>query len=193
MPPGWVHYKYWKRGMYIIPPLSIIFLIGVVSAGFTWQEFLPYVLWTNFHYFMGRYIDPDLDVLSFTAADNRMIRELGPVGLALSAYWTVYAWLMFAIVKMFGRAHPKYGAHRSQLTHTFFPGTMIRIVFFNAPLYAMITGFEFLSSRMVMASLYAPAIPYIVGQIIGLGLADTLHIHLDKTRKYNEFPTFAPR
>lgn len=170
---GQTHYHYWRYGFITVMVVTALVAVAARIFGFYTDDLWWTLNFINFNYFITRWIDPDLDQLSFTSADNRMIRELKIIGVIFAFYWTLYAFLLFVIIWSLRRAHPWYGAHRSYLSHSYF-GTFVRIVWFNLPLWKIIE--------------YLPAIPmthvyqYLIGQVISFVIADTIHYAVDNRR-----------
>jgi len=128
MPSGQVHIKAWRKVKFV-PPVFFTLGIGLLMMSAQWYEVwirlgILYIS-LNYHWILCRYIDPDLDQLGVTAAEGRMIRELRWVGFFFSAYWTLYAYAINLLDSSI-KKEPKLSAHRSWLTHTLFPGTVLR-------------------------------------------------------------------
>jgi len=107
MPDGQTHLKIWTAAWSVALPVAALTLIAgepVIAAGIT------------IGYGLGRYLDPDLDVMGTAGGDGRMVNELPIVGLLLYGYWSVYGAVF--------RRH-----HRSKWTHGPFISTAIRFVY----------------------------------------------------------------
>lgn len=178
---GQIHFKWWKRGVFILPLLSIVWLIVVAATGYDTVDLWPYIIWANINYFITRYIDPDLDQLSFTSADNRMVRELWILGMMFAGYWTFYAFCLFVIAKLGGFAHPWMGAHRTFLSHSVPFGTIVRMLFFNAPIVVLIALIDRGLGIKLLDTNFSPqiVIPYISAQFVAFSVADTIHLKVD--------------
>lgn len=178
---GQIHFKWLKRGFWLIPSLSIAWIFVVMTAGYLPDELYPYIIWAHFNYFITRYIDPDLDQLSMTSADNRMVREIWILGIAFAGYWTLYAFILFAIAKTFGFAHPWLGAHRTWLSHSVPIGTIGRILFFNFPLICLGVAAENVNHIVSLNWDYTMSfvIPYIASQFVVWCIADSIHLKVD--------------
>lgn len=168
---GAEHHAAWKRGWIIIPILSVSLMFSLMFIGWPVSTASQIPLWMHIFYFIGRYLGPDQDQLSSTSGDNRMYRELGIFGLLAGFWWTCYAYLMFMIARLGGFAHPWYGAHGTWLTHSIFPGTVIRWIWFNIPIVFVIWLIKWLPSTDVI-------IPYIIGSFLPMCISDGIHIYI---------------
>jgi len=158
MPDGKTHRKIHGR----------CWLLPIVSAGLLYRYVLPETfgsvimsLFIPVGYWLGRYIDPDLDLPRQTAAEKlwRKTIILTPILL----WWWLYAVLAKAA-----------GGHRSFLTHAPFISTAIRFVWILAPfiIIAYLSGlFTTKFSDLSLALL--------AGIYLGLGVADTVHTLAD--------------
>lgn len=145
MPSGKVHYKLWKR-------YSFLAIAAALVTGFLTED-VVIGIFVLVGYFVGRWFDPDLDQISITAAEGRLMREIPLIGSLIVAYFVPYAYIMRI-----------FGGHRSFMTH--FPGfsTAVRI------LWAMIPW-------MALAWYFQKPIPFeiLIGIFIGLTIADLIH------------------
>lgn len=189
MPDGATHHKYWR--LYLIPVIGVSTALAVVGS--TWcilyrndpllaSYILEFWLWFNVWYLSGRYVDPDWDQKGQTAAEGRATRELDLLGVLLFGYSSFYAALMDYLARklkikgMFG------GSHRSELTHSFV-GTFIRSVMVDMPLvYLLQLAYVLSGERFMIDSL--DLIIFLLAQLAGMGLADAIHVQLD--RKHGE-------
>ncbi len=178
---GAIHHLWWRRGYIIIAVICglLMMISSMVNAFYDGVLFsaLQVCIWMHIFYMIGRWIGPDSDQLMMTSGDNRMVRELGIFGIVFGFWWTMYAYLMFAIAKLGGFAHPWYGAHRSWLTHSILPGTAIRLAWFNVPIFIL-----FLAIYKVYE--WHPGIqfviPYCTGSAWAFIVADQIHLLVDK-------------
>lgn len=170
---GPTHYYWWRYGAITVMVVTLLVAVILVCSGLI-QHVWQVLVWVNINYFITRWIDPDLDQIGMTSADNRMVRELKIIGLVFAFYWTVYAFLIFAIVWMLGRAHPWYQGHRSFLSHSYL-GTFGRIIWFNIPVYKTLEIFSIMPYDWTV-------IQYLIGQVIAFVIADTIHYLVDKRR-----------
>lgn len=113
MPPGWVHNRVRKK----MAPATLA-LAGIAGAGFLISP-IAFAAGAVVGVPLGAIVDPDLDQISITAAEGRMMRTIGPLALPWLAFWGLYA--AFPLFK-----------HRSFWTHYPVVSTFIRIVFFAA-------------------------------------------------------------
>lgn len=158
----------------------LVFSLALKLGNWFFASFVSQIYWwTVVHYFWASlYIDPDLDQLGVTQADGRQMR-LGVIGYFFFAYWTFYAAMMAMICHVFKIKGSFGSAHRSKLTHSVFPGTFIRVMFLDVPILFIVA----LVNAYVTIPLYFwlfNAVPLVVGQLIGLGVADYIHIWLDE-------------
>lgn len=152
MPDGVTHYKIYKRGTPL--PVAVAFF-----SFFVFRDYAP-PLGILVGYFIGRWIDPDLDQMGATAAEGRMVNELPIVGWFFYGWWSIYGSIF--------RRH-----HRSFWTH--YPGvsTIIRLAwgFWWTPLLVYFgwvrNGWD--------TSLFL----LMVGVFIGQTIADALHYIAD--------------
>ena len=107
MPDGRTHHVIWGRAWPVV--------LGTVGVLLVIQEY-ELAAGITLGYGLGRYLDPDLDVMGTTGGDARMVNELPVLGLLLYGYWSVYG--------AFFRRH-----HRSKWTHSPFISTAIRFVY----------------------------------------------------------------
>ncbi len=184
-PAGVVHQHYHRKWMLPFFTVSTV-LAGALAIylaetnNFSLASYiLEFWVWTNFWYYAGKILDPDLDLIGVTASEGRALRGGGLLGVLFYGYSSFYAALMYYLTKKF---HIKgiAGAHRSWLTHSPL-GTIIRIVFFNAPLaylYQMISVF-LESFRIFFRFANSDLLVFFAAQLLGLGIADAIHVYLD--------------
>lgn len=184
-PAGTVHHHYHR--LWQFPVLAVSSIIGGLLAVYC-LFYIPsvngYVLefwfWMNFWYYAGRVVDPDLDLIGVSAAEGRALRNMGLMGTLFFGYSSFYAALMQYVARKF-KIKGLFGSHRSWLTHSPI-GTLIRIFFINAPLaylyqmvgmalaYGLNINFRFADSDLAV---------FFAAQIVGLGIADGIHVYLD--------------
>lgn len=111
-----------------------------------------------FGYGLGAFFDPDLDQLTITSAEGRIVNDFKILGYIIVGYTTIY-----------GAIFRRY--HRSFITH--FPGvsTAIRLVYLFWWLYFAI---DILYDYEIMVG---------IGVWIGLSIADLIHFVLDNIWK----------
>lgn len=177
MPDGATHHEYWNK---YLTPVGIACAIGFATGFFYWNGYpAEYFFWVFVSYLSGRYVDPDLDIEGVTASEGRMSRELDLFGLLWRWWWMLYALLLSYIVKRLKIKGGVGGAHRTWLSHTIVPGTIIRMIFVNLPFFFMINLVSgTLPGTIEVARL--DLITYYLAQFTGLGLADYFHLNLDE-------------
>lgn len=143
MPDGTTHHNIWKVGW------SISFPTSLYSVTFN-PEFGIGVL---VGYGIGRWIDPDWDIVGTTEAEGRMMNELKITGYVLYGISSIYG----AIFRRF---------HRKWITHLPGLSTAIRMAFILLPIGLLWKGvFTF------------PVL--LIGIWFGLSIADGLHYAAD--------------
>ena len=180
MPAGVVHYKYHQS--LLIP--VILIGIGVFSFGIIRERYYlsEVALWFVVWYWAGRYVDPDLDLQGITMAEGRMLRELDFLGVLLVPVTAFYAAGIGYAIRKFGIQGAIGGSHRTWLTHSLIPGTMIRQLLICSILVFVLNLANRSLSALFGGSLqFAPwdLVAFVTGQFLGLGAADILHISLD--------------
>lgn len=106
MPDGATHYTLWKLGWIASFPASLLFIAQNHILG----------LGVLVGYFSGKYIDPDWDLVSVTAAEGRIMNDFKVIGNVIVGYTTIYG----AIFRH---------NHRSFWTHFPFVSTTGRLIF----------------------------------------------------------------
>lgn len=180
MPAGPVHHEYWKRDLPVVLATSVIL---AVLGLFTSSYLVEFAIWYSFWYWTGRYFDPDLDLTGVTMAEGRMLRELGLLGVFLFGVTSSYAALIGWIIKTFKIKGAIGGTHRTWLTHSIVPGTLIRVAMIDILVYSMVEIIgkllHFLLGGYLTFAL-GDILGFILSQICGLGTSDARHIYLDK-------------
>lgn len=188
MPDGATHAKYHTLGF--IPLVASTTAAAIVSSLFLMNKgdwwVIAYILelwfWVLFWYYAGRYIDPDWDQVTMTKAEGNFTRELGLLGAFMYGYSSFYAALMNYFARKLGIKGGIAGAHRTWLTHSPI-GTLIRMGFINAPLvYAYNIAkipFAYFDLTLMLAS--TDIAVFLLAQLVGLGIADGIHVILDMT------------
>jgi len=149
MPDGEFHHNIWKAGAIVAVPASI-----ATVALIDWRMGLAMLG----GYALGRWIDPDLDQVSITSSEGRMINEFKILGHVLAGYWTIYG-------AMFRRNH------RSFITHFPVVSTFGRLVF-------QFWWVWFLYRRFNWTFDTGHAMAW-CGLLMGLSIADGLHYVAD--------------
>lgn len=149
MPAGDVHYKYYKRGYWFIfaETLFLIFLDFKFGLG----NLLGYTL--------GRWIDPDWDLVTANNSESRMIKELPILGN-----------ILFGISSAYGSFFFRH--HRGFLSHFPVISTLIRLAFiFLIPFIILDEkGINLIGDGWIW---------FWIGIWVGLSQADGIHWFLD--------------
>jgi uncharacterized metal-binding protein len=167
MPDGATHFKLWRGGLALIPPVSFIVYetasrMGLKylcsDSGLCFAGHGSMTIGITLGYLYGAFVDPDMDIVGMTQAEGRMMRKLGIVGGALVAYWTFYGYLF-----------RKY--HRSFWTHGPVISTAIRYCYqFWLPWI-----YIYNSSQDHSWLVYG-----FIGMFIGTTVSDIIHFLADK-------------
>lgn len=155
MPSGKTHFNIWKMGWSLCLPLTITLALATSD----WYMLALFPL----GYLMGRWIDPDLDLVGMSNAESRMMADFKIVGALITGWFVPYAYLMRFV------GTDKRKGHRNFFSH--FPGvsTIIRLAWLLWPTY------------LGVWYQYGVTIPLDKTIIVfaGLTLADTLHYGAD--------------
>lgn len=153
MPDGATHYRIWKDRI----PLAVV--VGT-TVGILDKDPLVAVGFIS-GYLMGRYVDPDADLIGVTSSEGRLMRELKIFGVLLTMWLFPYAYLM-RFVGLNGRK-----GHRNFFSHFPIVGTLIRYIWiFGLPMFLYwwyIADFP----------IWFPAV--VLSSFSGLCLADIFH------------------
>ena len=180
MADGTVHFKYYKLGLIAAIPIGLtafgllLFLGHVNSYVFILSYFVSYAI--------GAVLDPDADQWSLTQGEGRVLRTtrrftfiIGFFGALWVSYWFMYAWFVSL-----------FGGHRSWISHGFIIGTVIRIIFFNVIIGAiLIAVFSYgvinFGWSSITYELYLDVwvSPYLLGQFLAWFISDGIHLMLD--------------
>lgn len=185
MSDGPEHYRHYKKGgKRIIFIWFILWIATMLNDNFylyMMQDCFFYAIWQ--YYVICRYIDPDLDQISLTSGDGRMLKEIPVLGYVFAAYWTLYSAFMniVAIVTRTGKGH--LGAHQTFWTHSRF-GTLIRIIWFNIPVSEIYVYWNMYFAGTTYAVNSYMVVVYLLSQLIAFSRADGIHYKLDKIRNY---------
>lgn len=181
MASGEQHFEVYKKGLGFFPIIWLaIYLtkIVVISSGrqdyVDVLEYIGWIVWSAMWQYLAfcRYIDPDLDQVTITKSESRMKKEIPIFGHVLVIYWTIYASLMNVIAVALEMSHPRFGVHRTKLTHSWF-GTITRMIWFNLPIVIFTQIFS-ISVRPDIA------IYYIAGHVLAFVKSDGDHYKHDK-------------
>ena len=150
MPDGATHYKYFMKGYLVTLPVTLLLV------GFDWQFSSGYLV----GYSLGRWIDPDWDIMGTNNGEGRMVNELPVIGHYL-----------YGKSSMYGSIFRRW--HRSFITH--FPGvsTSIRLIFVG---YEPFIVGDYLGINFIGNGWWK----FWVGLWVGLSQADAIHWVLDK-------------
>lgn len=154
-PPGAIHYTYWKKFL----PIAIFIGMFMVIVGI---EIWPSIGYVTFGvtiilgYLLHLVCDPDLDQVSITLVEGRILRNFGCFGAVYVGYWLPYG----AIFK-----------HRSFWSHAPGVSTAIRMIY----------GFWWVGYIVWVNDWYSNnlLVP-LFGIFVGLFIADFIHWFLDK-------------
>jgi len=170
MPPGHVHYKIWKGTLIFIPIAAAI----VYYAALYTRSFNPVIsaLGVLIGGLLGRWIDPDLDLIGITNSESRMMRDLKLFGALLTAWWIPYSYLM-RFVGIGKKGHRNFFSH--------FPGvsTLIRMLWLAAfPPFSF--GAYWLMDHFTPPPWLTPyGSALALGIFVGLTVTDTTHYIAD--------------
>lgn len=179
MPSGEVHFAYWKKGLKV----AVLVAAAIFVAGLLYSSYLSeFALWFLFWYWCGRWCDPDLDLIGISAAEGRLLRELDLLGVFILPLTTFYAAGIGYVIRKFRIPGAIGGSHRTWLTHSLIPGTLLRCVFICICLGSVINWADFIFGYLRNGALHFH--PYDLAafglaQFMGLGIADAIHIWLD--------------
>lgn len=150
MPDGVTHFSYYKSGFRWAIPSSIVFTIGDWKFG----------IGNLVGYSLGRYLDPDLDLMGSSSCEGRIVNEI-----------PIFGHLIFGATSAYGSFFRRH--HRSFWTH--FPGlsTLIRLLFVG--FVPFIIG-DYLAINFIGDGWWK----FWMGILVGLSQADTIHAVLDK-------------
>ena len=186
MPSGQVHHSWWRHDLpYVVVLGVVLFVVGLFKSSYISEFAVWMVVW----YWTGRYIDPDLDLTGVTMAEGRLLRELGLLGVFLFAATSFYAALIGWIIKKFKVKGAIGGSHRTWLTHSIFPGTVIRVAMVDMPIYMSVNIVNDLIALVTSVSLIfsiSDILAFILAQVAGLGISDLRHITLDNSSNIDE-------
>lgn len=150
MPDGETHLKFYSSGYkYVIFPS----ILG--AATIDWKLFSGIVA----GYLLGRWIDPDWDVMGSSSSEGRIVNEIPILGHFL-----------FGISSTYGSIFRKH--HRSFWTHFPVISTVVRLVFvFFVPfIIADSYGINLIGGGWIW---------FWAGILFGLSIADSIHYFLD--------------
>ena len=150
MPSGRIHHFWWKRFRWLALTGAALFALLDLAIG---AGFLA-------GYWLGKYVEPDLDHRNFTGSEYRAMRELKFIGAILVGYFQPYAYLL---------------PHRHFLSHTPIISTAIRFVY----LFWWVGILWVKSDNIILLNV-------MLGIFYGLCMSDTVHWMLDFEKQIKE-------
>lgn len=187
MADGATHFRYYK---FMIPFAVFLGIVESWIIGLYFYQYLNPILFFIFYcfnYFLGSFIDPDNDIGNLTSADHRVLRftkRINPIiglfGACHISYWFIYSYLVGLT-----------GGHRSWSSHSWILSTILRVIYFNIPLFVflnLICNFGILNWNWeingiidIIKYLYLDfwAIPYLLSQYLSWQISDGTHLLLD--------------
>ena len=159
MPSGKVHLHYYKKGYLLVIPEVVALCM------WDWKMGIGYLS----GYVLGRYCDPDWDLMSVNASEGRLVNELPIIGH-----------ILFGVSSAYGSWHRNH--HRSFGTHFPIYSTFWRLVWLLGIPFALLDGYciNFIGGGWVY---------FWLSLWVGLSHADAIHWYLDMTNKdgrYND-------
>jgi uncharacterized metal-binding protein len=149
MPPGHVHLNLWKK--YLPLPIVLSFIISFIWDLEAGASFLM-------GYGVGYYVDPDLDHISITAGEGRILRDFKIFGAIFLAFWFPYSYIF---------------KHRG-ISHTHILGTLSRWS------YAGLVLFILIRPEMAEVSRFFSAVGTLgIYVFLGNCFSDAIHILSD--------------
>jgi len=156
MPNGKIHYRNW----YYAAPIAFI---GGGAVFYLTGGDLIVSMCVPLGYFLGRWIDPDLDQVGITNAEGRMMGELKIFGAITTAWFLPYAYIMRFVA--IGRK-----GHRNFFSHFPGVGTVIRLVWMFWAIALVFWWYRWD---------YTYPLHILLGIFVGLTLADGVHYIAD--------------
>lgn len=154
MPDGVTHFTYFKKGYKYSIPISLV--TGYLDTRFGVGYLVGYSL--------GRWCDPDWDIMGSNAAEGRMVNEIPILGH-----------LMYGVSSTYGSVFRK--RHRSFITHFPYISTLIRLIFLFIIPFTILDGYGVNLIGNGWHTLW-------IGLWAGLAHADGLHWYLDNNSDY---------
>lgn len=108
-------------------------------------------------YLLGNSVEPDMDQISITGSEGRMLKRFGIFGIMWVAYWLPYAYIM---------------PHRSTLSHFPLLSTAIRHLYLVAPIVFALWWFRIVVPIDTVLFHY-------LWVLLGNSLSDAVHYLLD--------------
>lgn len=151
---GYLHERDGKRVLRVVLPLSVIIALVTIVWRDAWQVAIGLYLGA----LCGYAITPDADHTAMTREEYRAMRKWKVFGAVLVGYMTPYAYLV---------------PHRSRLSHSIFPGTLLRILYVTWWLLGIILFLRFRFDLKILG------IPFFASFCFGWSLQDIFHYHRD--------------
>jgi len=136
---------------------SILSIPAGVIVGLSLTS-IPYGAGAALGSLLGIALTPDLDQISISKSEWRLVKRFGPFGFAWMMYWWLYAWLI---------------PHRSFWSHFPIIGTAIRLLYIALPIIA------FCFWKGYVPNLPQYMIEFLIGIVFGLLISDFLHWIMD--------------
>lgn len=136
---------------------SILSIPAGVIVGLSLTS-IPYGVGAALGSLLGIALTPDLDQISISKSEWRLVKKFGPLGFMWCAYWWLYAWII---------------PHRSFWSHFPIVGTVIRLLYITTPIIAFCIWKEYIPD------LSQYIVDVIIGTCIGIAASDTLHHFMD--------------
>jgi len=107
---------------------------------------------------LGIPLTPDLDQISISKSEWRLVKKFGPFGFVWMAYWWLYAWVI---------------PHRSFWSHFPIVGTILRLIYimFLPTIFYIYKGYNIILPELAWEVL--------AGVFVGLVVSDFLHWGMD--------------
>lgn len=145
MSTGKVHLSLQNTGWIIVLPASILLVYFGVDISLT----------VLLGYAAGYILEPDLDQISITSSEGRVLRRLGLIGVFWIAYWLPYSFFI---------------PHRSPASHWPVLSDIIRMIYLFGPISAIVWWYVPIENY-----LHPGHIVYVLAFLGGLSLATSLH------------------
>ncbi len=157
MPSGKVHYEIWKS--YRLPAVITSAALTVPSYYTTGSAETALIISASsvVGYFIGAVVTPDSDLIGLDRGESIAIRSV--VFIPYLAWSTLYARIMQGL-----------GGHRSFWSHAPLISSFIRLCWFTFPLVVLAYFMGWLDHNYI---------PYFIGVLFGLSMADTIHAAAD--------------
>jgi hypothetical protein len=179
MASGEIHHLWYRRIFFpVVLPFSIVTSVFLINSKINSILFFAFCF---IQCWLANFIGPDLDLPGLNDDDGRMMRfgkKINPIltifGYTTVAYWFFYSW----IISLFG-------GHRSFASHGFGIGTILRIIYFNIPIFiGLFFGYKYgvFGTGGIWFATYMDIwfLPYLLSQFGVWLITDSTHLMLDK-------------